>query len=231
MNYYDYTPSLAAAVIFCTLFGSINGYHFWLLFRNRTWFFIVFGIGGLCLFLLSKIPSKAWLILTFVNTLVETVGYGARAISANQSPDYTLLPFLVQNLLILLAPSLFAASIYMLLGRIIRITDGDSRSLIRSGGMLSGAKTASQLSLGKKVIITGLVVQVLFFGLFVIIASVFHKRLNERPTSASSDPQLPWRQYLKFLYIASGLVLVRCLYRVVEYASSSKSFKSNEIYA
>lgn len=97
--------------------------------------------------------------------------------------------------------------------------------------MLSSAKTASQLSLGKKVIITGLVVQVLFFGIFVIIACVFHKRLNERPTSASSDPHLPWRLYLKFLYISSGLVLFRCLYRVVEYASTSKSFKSNEIYA
>lgn len=60
MNYYDYTPSLAAAVIFCILFGSITGYHFWLLFRNRTWFFIVFGIGGLCLFLLSKISSRAY---------------------------------------------------------------------------------------------------------------------------------------------------------------------------
>lgn len=79
----------------------------------------------------SFLRFQAGLILTFINTLVETVGYGARAISANQSPDYTLLPFLVQNLLILLAPSLFAASIYMLLGRIIRVTDGDSRSLIR----------------------------------------------------------------------------------------------------
>lgn len=79
----------------------------------------------------SFLRFRAGLILTFFNTLVETVGYGARAISANQNPDYTLLPFLVQNLLILLAPSLFAASIYMLLGRVIRVTDGDYRSLIR----------------------------------------------------------------------------------------------------
>lgn len=43
----------------------------------------------------------------------------------------TLFPFLIQNLLILLALSLFAASIHMLLGRNIRLTDGDSRSLIR----------------------------------------------------------------------------------------------------
>lgn len=96
--------------------------------------------------------------------------------------------------------------------------------------MLSGAKTAGQLSLGKKVIITGLVVQVILFGLFLIVACVFHKWMNARPTSSSSDPQLAWRQYLKILYIASGLVLVRCLYRVIEYASSSEAFKGNEIY-
>lgn len=130
MNYYDYTPSLAAAVVFLILFGSVTGYHVWLLLRNKTWFFIVFVLGGICQSL-SFVRYQAELILTSINILVETVGYVARAISANQHPNYTLMPFLIQNLLILLGPSLFAASIYMILGRIIRVTDGDTRSLIR----------------------------------------------------------------------------------------------------
>lgn len=70
-------------------------------------------------------------MLIFIVIIVEVVGYGARAVSADQNPDYIVLPFLIQNLLILLAPSLFSASIYMLLGRIIRVTDWDSRSFIR----------------------------------------------------------------------------------------------------
>jgi hypothetical protein len=37
----------------------------------------------------------------------------------------------MQSLLLLLAPALFAASIYMVLGRIIRLTDGEAYSLIR----------------------------------------------------------------------------------------------------
>ncbi|PYI02614.1 RTA1 like protein [Aspergillus sclerotiicarbonarius CBS 121057] len=229
MDYYNYTPSTAAAIIFLLLFGGTTGYHIWLLIRNRTWFFITFVIGG----------------------LFEVIGYAARTISATQNPAYTLLPFLIQTLLILLAPSLFAASIYMLLGRIIHLTDGDSRSIIRvrfltiifvcgdivsflvqvgGGGILSGAKSASQLSLGQKIIITGLVVQVVFFGLFVIVACVFHRRITARPTSTSLALTVPWKQYLNVLYVASGLVLVRCLYRVVEYADSSEAFKTNEAY-
>lgn len=38
----------------------------------------------------------------------------------------------MQSLLILLAPALFAASIYMVLGRIILLTDGESSSIIRA---------------------------------------------------------------------------------------------------
>jgi hypothetical protein len=42
------------------------------------------------------------------------------------------MPFVVQNSYILLAPALFAATIYMTLGRIIRLTDGDKYSIVGS---------------------------------------------------------------------------------------------------
>jgi hypothetical protein len=37
----------------------------------------------------------------------------------------------MQSLLLLLAPALFAASIYMILARIILLTDGESHSVIK----------------------------------------------------------------------------------------------------
>lgn len=40
-------------------------------------------------------------------------------------------PYVMQNVLVLIAPAFMAASIYMILGRIILLTDGDSHSLIR----------------------------------------------------------------------------------------------------
>lgn len=34
------------------------------------------------------------------------------------------MPYVVQNLFLLLAPALFAASVYMILGRVVSVTDG-----------------------------------------------------------------------------------------------------------
>lgn len=44
---------------------------------------------------------------------------------------WALGPFIMQSLLILVAPALFAASIYIILGRIILLVDGERYSLVR----------------------------------------------------------------------------------------------------
>lgn len=60
---------------------------------------------------------------------VEVAGYAARAASYNKTDQ--LPPYVIQYLLILVAPALFAASIYMILGRIIRSVQGERHSPIR----------------------------------------------------------------------------------------------------
>ncbi len=70
--------------------------------------------------------------LTWLSPTVEWIGYIGRALSSQQSPDYALPPYILQSLLLLVAPALFAASIYMALGRIIRLTDGEAHSLVRT---------------------------------------------------------------------------------------------------
>lgn len=59
------------------------------------------------------------------------IGYAARCKSGSESPDWTLGPYIIQAILLLVAPSLFAATIYMQLGRIIMLLHGESRALIR----------------------------------------------------------------------------------------------------
>lgn len=49
-SYYEYFPSKAAAVIACLIFVTVTILHTWQLFRTRTWFFIPFVIGGLCMY-------------------------------------------------------------------------------------------------------------------------------------------------------------------------------------
>lgn len=64
--------------------------------------------------------------------LVETIGYIGRALSAQQDfGDYTMGPYIMQSVLLLVAPALFAASIYMELGRIVLMVDGERSLFIR----------------------------------------------------------------------------------------------------
>lgn len=58
-----------------------------------------------------------------------------RVINANQTPDWSLTPYILQALLLLLGPPFFAASIYMILGRVIRLLEADHHSFIRATWM------------------------------------------------------------------------------------------------
>ncbi|CRL27720.1 RTA1 like protein [Penicillium camemberti] len=228
---YNYTPSLAAAIICMILFIAIAFGHIFFVWKHKTKFFITFIIGG----------------------LFEAVGYGARAVNAHEAPNYSTMPYALQSLFVLLAPSLFAASIYMILGRIIRLLDGDSRSLIRAtrltkifvlgdvlaffiqsggGGIMSSAKSASSLKLGEDVIIVGLIVQIIFFGFFVVVSVIFHKRMANDPTSAAMATSVDWHRYMLVLYFASALIMTRCVYRVIEYIQGSTGvLQSHEYFA
>ncbi|KAJ5737767.1 uncharacterized protein N7483_002892 [Penicillium malachiteum] len=228
---YNYTPSVAAAAVFVIIFIIATGGHMFLAIKNRQKFLIAFIVGG----------------------FFEAIGYVARAISANESPNYSVMPYALQSLFILLAPSLFAASIYMILGRIIRLVDGDCNSIIRAtrltkifvcgdvlsfliqsggGAMLSIAKTSSSLQLGEDVIVAGLIVQIIFFGFFIIVSVIFHKRMNERPTATSLSSAAQWERYMYVLYAASTMIMVRCIYRVIEYIQGSTgTLQSHEYFA
>lgn len=97
---------------------------------------------------------------------------------------------------------------------------------------MSSAKTASKLKLGEDVIIVGLIVQIIFFGFFVAVSVVFNKRMSNNPTSAAMGSSFNWERYMRVLYFASVLIMVRCLYRVIEYVQGSTGIlQSHEYFA
>ena len=85
-------------------------------------------------------------------------------------------------------------------------------------------KSASSVRLGQHLVVAGLVVQIVFFGFFVAVVLVFNVRINKRPTSALAPANIPWKRHLNVLYLASGLVLVRSIFRVVEYAQGNDGY-------
>ena len=125
-KYYPYDPSMAAAIIFTILFFFTTMIHVYQFVRTRTWIMIPLLVGGFCT---EPHPSRTVPMLT--STAVEWIGYVARAVSAHQTPNWTLGAYVVQIMLILVAPALFAATIYMELGRIIMLCDGAHHSLIK----------------------------------------------------------------------------------------------------
>jgi hypothetical protein len=131
-KYYDYDPSLAAAVLFMALFVLTTALHIYQLLRTRTWYFIPFVIGGFrkstTLRFTSLLDNHQMLNVVLA---VEWIGYVGRIVGSEQTPNWTLPPYIVQVLFLLLAPVLFAASIYMELARIILLADGEAHALIR----------------------------------------------------------------------------------------------------
>lgn len=122
--FYNYNPSMVAAVIFIVVFGVSSLLHTYQLVRARTWYFIPFLIGCLC-------KSHKTLGVKYLLTItVECVGYVGRALSANEAPDFSKNPYIIQSILLLLGPALLAASIYMVLGRLIKLLDADNLSII-----------------------------------------------------------------------------------------------------
>ena len=118
--FYRYDPTLVGAIIFAALFGVSTGLHLYQMVRTKTWYFIPFFIGGICKYFPSYISDS----------IVEIVGYVGRALSHFNST--ALIPYVMQSLLLLLAPALFAASIYMSFGRLIHSVHAEHLSVIRT---------------------------------------------------------------------------------------------------
>ncbi|ETS77400.1 hypothetical protein PFICI_11274 [Pestalotiopsis fici W106-1] len=220
VNPYGYNPNAAAAMIFVVLFAIATLWHAIIVFRLRVWYFTVLVLGG-CL---------------------EIAGYICRFLAHDNASNLIL--FVIQTLTILVAPALFAASIYMVLGRLIILLRAEAHSPIRpawltkifvGGDVLSfliqvigSSNLSKNFSLAKTIILLGLAIQIMFFGVFVIVAVVVDRRLSRTPTHTAQrldaeNTKLGWRGVLRVIYIASAMIFVRSIFRLIEFCGDSNS--------
>lgn len=177
--------------------------------------------------------------------IVQVIGYTIRLICQWHTDSVAL--YAVQSSLIVLAPIFYAASIYMVLGRVISSVHGDRFSLVRPtkltklfvwGDIITlniqgnGAGLAAgndHQKVGQIIVIVGLFFHLVMFGAFIYAAGIFHVRMNKR---SRRDPlvstgvrmrqhdissNLPWRRCLRMLYACSALIIARLIFRIVEY--------------
>lgn len=82
------------------------------------------------------------------------------------------------------------------------------------------------LNTAKTIIIIGLVAQIVSFGVFLVTAINFNWRLKKNPTGPSMSAKVPWRKHLYTIYVTSSLIMVRCIFRLVDYLTGTNGYIS-----
>ncbi|EUC30069.1 hypothetical protein COCVIDRAFT_102317 [Bipolaris victoriae FI3] len=210
---FPYNPSIGAGYAYMVMFGIMAIAHIVLMSIYRSWYFIPFILG----------------------CIGEAAGYYGRAWAHDNIRNGT--PYLIQMMLILGSAPLLAATVYMTLGRLARNLDANDYCLIRStwiskiyividiasfgcqmagsAAQASGPEGALQ---GIKIVKIGLSIQLVAFGLFLVMVVVLHTRLRGSPSSVSERPRVSWEKHFYALYVVSVLIVVRSLFRLIEFA-------------
>lgn len=80
-------------------------------------------------------------------------------------------------------------------------------------------------------VVGGLAFQLVAFVFFMILAWIVHARLAKEGTEISSRPDIKWKRHFWILYVASILVLVRNLVRIIEYKQGAEgAILGSEVY-
>ncbi|KAH9206325.1 RTA1 like protein-domain-containing protein, partial [Leptodontidium sp. 2 PMI_412] len=202
-NLFSYTPSKTLTLLAAGLFGVSAIVHLVVMIRKGTWFYTALVVGS----------------------FMMTGGYVSRFLSA-ESPNNIGL-YIAQSILLLLPPSLYAATIYMIYGRIVHYVNAPEASVIRptrvtkifvagdvlafqvqgaGGGLMGKSENAD---LGKKVLLVGLFAQLLFFGFFLSIAIIFDRRIvkSAKLYTVPRHGKHGWRKLLMLLLLAAVIII------------------------
>ncbi|KAI8711981.1 hypothetical protein NCS52_01463200 [Fusarium sp. LHS14.1] len=214
--FFEYRPNEGAAWTFVVLFSLSAVVHLGLLGWLRAWHFLPLTLG-------------------VVGCTGEAFGYYGRD-QAHSEPNIAG-PFIMQNILILGTAPLIAATVYMTLGRYIRVFQIRDRIVIPPRLMtiffvtvdlgcfvtevLGSAAPASGdpkgIALGRTLIISGLIVQLAALGLFLIITLVSHRLVRTSRSDYKMTGMLSASRYFQATYLVGGAMMVRSLVRGIEY--------------
>ncbi|KAH7208084.1 RTA1 like protein-domain-containing protein [Fusarium oxysporum] len=197
---WQYVPSLVGSIIFTLLFTLATVAVGYKMHNSKTRFCLPFFFGG------------------------EVLGYFFRALCWNATDSLPL--NIMQALFLLLPPVFFAATLYMVYSRLVRAIGGESYFLTfniqgNGGGLLANADL---VHIGNIIVITGLIAQILLFLAFVACCVVFHRRFRVHLGHTSIPVAIRWEAYLNMLYFTSAFILVRNIFRVVEFAMDKEGY-------
>ncbi|GAA5870162.1 hypothetical protein JCM16303_001912 [Sporobolomyces ruberrimus] len=167
----------------------------------------------------------------------DFVGYVVRRVSADHpaGPDLAMGLYLTSSIFIVLAPNFAAAAVYMTFGRLVRavgirhcrvpitwltvtfVTFDVAGICVQAvGTSLYGSPAVSDLfSAIKAILVVGFLIQIVSFSVFFVISVDFHIRARR------AGDRGRWERALWVLYSVIVLILVRNIYRLIEFATST----------
>ncbi|KAF2795377.1 hypothetical protein K505DRAFT_239933 [Melanomma pulvis-pyrius CBS 109.77] len=223
LGLWQYKPSLVGAVVGASVFGILTGAHGWMFWKKRNKMCIMFILGA----------------------FNEQAGYIARCLAhfKTASPMF----YSIQSMMILISPIMIAASVYMVLARVMCMVGGESRSpvpprlfnkifggvdvlcllMISVGGVIG---MDPRNTVGTKVLLGGLGIHMALLHVFIGIAILWHRRVKSNPTAEMKMLDGVLSSNMRFLYAVSGLLMLRTGARFGEYYLGRGSFlQTNEL--
>jgi uncharacterized membrane protein len=107
------------------------------------------------------------------------------------------------------------------------------------GGGIMASGTISAMTTGEHITIGGLAVQLVFFSIFIATSTIFHCRIRNNPTENTFTPShssrvlhaTTWETVMTGLYVSSILILIRSVFRLIEYAQGNDGYLiSHEVF-
>ncbi|KAI9369669.1 hypothetical protein BJX61DRAFT_545353 [Aspergillus egyptiacus] len=208
---YVYTPNEGAAIFFTAAFAVSAVFHIWQCCRYKSWGII--GLHPIC-------------------AIFFAVGFGFRiygSLNYMDTSHHALMVYILSQVFIYICPPLLELSNYHVLGRVFSYVPshapipphlvlgifGVVMAVVETINALGVAFTANPVgtnqSLGSKLVLASLGIQLALVTSFLLIAAIFHRRCE-----MAHLPKRGIRTLLVTLYISMFLILIRCIYRLVE---------------
>ncbi|KAI2622493.1 hypothetical protein GGR54DRAFT_65964 [Hypoxylon sp. NC1633] len=219
-----YEPNKGAPVFFAIAFAISAAFHIWQCFRYKS--FELIGLHPLC-------------------AVLFTAGYALREYGAyNYMYSFTtkvpLFVFIFSQVFIFICPPLLELANYHVLGRIfyyvpycaplapakVLTTFGGLMVLVEALNSVGVALSANPSgnpktqTLGNDLTLAALAIQLVVIMIFICLAGLFHRRCTKANIVASVHTKAI-RTLLITLYASMALILVRCIYRLVEHTGNT----------
>ncbi|KAJ4396162.1 hypothetical protein N0V93_000381 [Gnomoniopsis smithogilvyi] len=215
VNLYIYVPNKGAPIFFAVAFVAVCISHILQIRRYGDW------------------------TLTFLHPLcclMFTVGFALREYGAFDHYLYTtenLNVYIASTCLVYMSPPLLELANFHVLGRVLYFvpycaplhpgrvltTFGFLSALVETLNAIGVEYLANNslprnlINLGSILLKTGLVLQLVVIALFILCTSVFHHRCAQLSITSNDKVVVP----VRVMYVSTGLILVRTVYRTVEY--------------